>query len=77
MDWVETGEFLVKEFTFKDFSEAVGFVNRITPIANDMNHHPNILIHSYNKVQVLLKSHDVEDITDRDYKLAEQIDKIK
>jgi 4a-hydroxytetrahydrobiopterin dehydratase len=77
MVWEELDDFLIREFTFKDFSEAVEFVNKIKDIANEMNHHPNILMHSYNKVQVMLKSHDVNDITEKDLKLAEKIDKIK
>ena len=76
MTWEELDEFLIKEFSFKDFKQAVEFVDKISVIANKLNHHPNILIHSYNKVRVMSKSHDVDDITDRDYKLAQEIDKL-
>jgi 4a-hydroxytetrahydrobiopterin dehydratase len=49
---------LVREYGFNNFLEAVAFVQRITPLAEVMNHHPDILIHSYKKVKIMLMTHD-------------------
>ncbi|QGR20134.1 4a-hydroxytetrahydrobiopterin dehydratase [Stygiolobus azoricus] len=67
---------LEKVFLFKDFREAVQFINRIQPIADAMNHHPDICIY-YNKVIIQLTTHDVGGITDLDVELAKKIDEIK
>mgnify|MGYP002639124818 CR=1 FL=1 len=76
MSWKVEGTSLVKEFVFADFSKAIIFVNKIHPIAEEMGHHPNILIHSYNKVKVMLYTHSEDKITEKDYSLAEKIDSI-
>ena len=76
MEWEELDEFLIKEFSFKDFKEAISFVDKVGAIAEKANHHPNILMHSYSKVQIMLKTHETNDITEKDFKLAEEIDKI-
>ena len=67
---------LEKTFTFKDFKEAVEFLNKIQPIADSMNHHPDVCIY-YNKVVIQLTTHDVGGITDLDVELAKKIDSIK
>jgi 4a-hydroxytetrahydrobiopterin dehydratase len=77
MVWKEEGILLVKDFEFKDFSKAVDFVNKIAKVAEKADHHPNILIHSYNKVRITLTTHSENKITEKDRKLAKEIDKIK
>ena len=67
---------LVKEFELANFSEAIKFVNKILPLAEEANHHPDLLIHSYKKVKVILYTHDEDKITDKDYLLAKKIDAI-
>lgn len=67
---------LEKVFLFKDFRESVQFVNKIQPVADAMNHHPDICIY-YNKVIIQLTTHDVDGITDLDVELAKKIDEIK
>ena len=76
MNWKTEEDLLVKEFEFKDFVESVRFVNNILPLAEEMNHHPDLLIHSYNKVKVMLMTHSEKKITDKDYSLAKKIDQI-
>lgn len=63
---------LVREWTFRDFLEAMAFVNRIAVIAEDANHHPDIDIR-YNHVQLALISHDAGGITQRDATMAGRI----
>jgi 4a-hydroxytetrahydrobiopterin dehydratase len=77
MDWKIENELLTKEFGFNNFVEAVGFVNKILPLAEEMNHHPDVLIHSYKKVKVMLYTHSEKKITEKDHSLAKKIDGIK
>jgi len=76
MNWIKNDNHIEKEFVLNDFSEAAEFVNKIAPIANKADHHPDILIHSYKKVKVMLTTHDQGKVTDKDYALADQIDKL-
>ena len=76
MDWKIENDLLTKEFEFKNFIEAVQFVNNILPLAQEMDHHPDILIHSYKKVKVMLYTHSEKKITQKDYSLAKKIDEI-
>lgn len=63
-----------KEYLFKDFNEAFGFMTRTALMADKMDHHPE-WFNVYNKVQVTLWSHDVQGISSRDVKLATFMDK--
>lgn len=76
MGWEIEDKSLVKEFEFANFSEAVKFVNKILPLAEEANHHPDLLIHSYKKVKIILYTHDEDKVTDKDYLLAKKIDAI-
>jgi len=72
-NWKIKDEKLVREWTFKDFLEAMTFVNRIAEIAERAGHHPDIDIR-YNKVLLGLVSHDAGGITKRDVAMAIKID---
>lgn len=74
MSWEEKEKYLEKEFTFSNFVESVKFVDKIVPLAEEMDHHPDILIHSYKKVKMMLFTHSEDKITDKDYTLAKKID---
>jgi 4a-hydroxytetrahydrobiopterin dehydratase len=63
---------LVREWTFKDFVEAMAFVNRIAAIAESAGHHPDIDVR-YNRVVLGLASHDAGGITSRDAAMASLI----
>jgi 4a-hydroxytetrahydrobiopterin dehydratase len=76
MDWKTENNKLEKEFVFGNFKDAVSFVNRIMPVAKSADHHPDILIHSYKKVKVMLTTHSEGKITKKDYALAEKIDNL-
>ena len=71
--WKRAGDALAKEFRFATFREAIVFVNRVAGLADQVNHHPDIDIR-YNRVKVLLSTHDAEGITERDLELAQAID---
>lgn len=68
--------FLEKTFYFKNFPEALAFVNKIGDLAENANHHPDIRL-TYNQVKIELCTHDVKAITNKDFLLAARIDKIE
>jgi 4a-hydroxytetrahydrobiopterin dehydratase len=73
-DWQEADGRLQRTFTFKDFTEAWGFMSRVALLAEKANHHPN-WSNVWNKVEIELTSHDAGNtVTDRDRDLAEKID---
>lgn len=59
----------------KDFRGAIAFVNAVADLAEDADHHPDLLIHGYNKVTVTLTTHDAGGLTQRDFLLAAQIER--
>ena len=67
---------IVKKFTFADFNEAWGFMTRVALAADKADHHPE-WSNVYNKVEIVLSTHDAGGITTKDIKLAEFIDKVK
>ena len=64
---------IYKEFVFKDFNQAFGFMTRIALKADKMDHHPE-WFNVYNKVQITLSSHDVAGLSSRDVMLAKFIE---
>uniref|UniRef100_A0AC11EAK8 Pterin-4 alpha-carbinolamine dehydratase 2 n=1 Tax=Ovis aries TaxID=9940 RepID=A0AC11EAK8_SHEEP len=74
--WLELSErdAIYKEFSFKNFNQAFGFMSRVALQAEKMNHHPE-WFNVYNKVQITLTSHDSGGVTKRDVKLAKFIEK--
>jgi len=72
---VEGRDAISRKFTFKDFSEAFGFMARAALMAEKLDHHPE-WFNVYNKVEVTLSTHDAGGVTARDVKLAEAMDKL-
>jgi len=72
--WRQEGEALVRDYEFKDFAEAMAFVNRVADAAEDANHHPDILVHGWNNVRLTLTTHSAGGLTDNDRAMAERID---
>ena len=71
--WARDGRAIVKEYACGDFAGSVGFVNRITPVAEELNHHPDLAI-SWSKVTVTISTHSEGGITAADFELAARID---
>jgi 4a-hydroxytetrahydrobiopterin dehydratase len=67
---------IVRDWTFADFAAAVAFVNRVAELAEVANHHPDILIHGWNNVRLTLSTHSQGALTDADFQLASQIDRL-
>ena len=70
--WRRAEDRIVREFEFRDFVEAMGFIAQVGVLAERANHHPN-LSNVYNRVTIELSSHDEGGITERDVKLATEI----
>ncbi len=73
-DWVQDGNQIAKQFQFKDFAGALQFVNKVGAAAESMDHHPDIFIHSWNKVKITVSTHSEGGITIKDFQLAEKIE---
>jgi len=71
---IDSGE-LVRTFTFKDFLGSIDFVNQIAKYAEGAGHHPDIDIR-YNRVRIALMTHDAGGLTEKDFDLAQEIDKL-
>jgi 4a-hydroxytetrahydrobiopterin dehydratase len=74
-DWERRGEGIARALDFADFTEAVAFVGRLVEPANDQNHHPDVAIH-WNEVTLTLWTHASGGLTERDFRLAETIDRL-
>ncbi len=74
--WQEEDNKLKKDFQFKDFTEAFGFMAKVAIIAEKMDHHP-YWSNVYNQVSIHLSTHDAGDVvTEKDHKLAAAIDQL-
>lgn len=72
--WRHEGGALVREWELANFAEALAFVNRVGAAAEAANHHPDILLHSWNRVRLTLTTHSEGGITAADLALAGTID---
>jgi len=73
--WTATPRGIRKHYHLDSFMSAIRLVNRVAELAEQANHHPNILI-NYDQVTFLLITHDAGGITRRDFDLAARIDAI-
>jgi len=74
-DWKLDGNSIRKDFKFKDFISAFGFMTQVAFHAEKLNHHPDWK-NVYNTVSITLNTHDAGGLTELDFKLAKLIDKI-
>lgn len=71
----DNASMLTRKFEFKNFIEAMEFVNKVASLAEDAKHHPDITI-SYNKVTIGTTTHDANGLTEKDFSLAAKIDNL-
>lgn len=64
-----------KSYELDDFKASLAFVNQVGELAENADHHPDILV-EYNKVSLSLVSHDAGGITDKDFQLAQEIEQL-
>ncbi|HEX3451832.1 MAG TPA: 4a-hydroxytetrahydrobiopterin dehydratase [Solirubrobacteraceae bacterium] len=72
--WRREGETIVRDYSLADFVAAIELVDRVADEAEAANHHPDILVHGWNKVRLTLSTHSAGGLTDADFALAERID---
>lgn len=73
-EWTREGHEIVREWKFDDFAAAMAFVNRVAEVAEEANHHPDILLHGWNKVRLSLTNHSAGGLTDADFQMADRLD---
>ena len=75
-EWRRHGQAIVRELTFKDFAQAIAFVNRVADAAESANHHPDIHLHGWNRVRLELSTHSEGGLTQADLDMAARIDEL-
>ncbi|MBI4019784.1 MAG: 4a-hydroxytetrahydrobiopterin dehydratase [Candidatus Aenigmarchaeota archaeon] len=73
--WTLDGKEIRKEFRFREFADSVEFANKVFYLAEEKDHHPDILIR-YNKVMLTLSTHSEGGVTEKDIILAREIERI-
>jgi len=73
-NWSYKENNIVRFIKFKDFVTAVKFIDAIVPIAEELEHHPDIEIKNYNEVTIELATHDEGGVTEYDFQLAKRIE---
>ncbi len=74
--WEFAGNLIFKEFKLNNFKEALAFVNKVGNEAEAMDHHPDILMHSWNKVKISISTHSQGGVTEKDFELAKKIESL-
>ena len=75
-EWSREGDAIVREFKLADFAAAIAFVNRVADLAERANHHPDILVQGWNHVRLTLSTHSQGGLTEADFALAGEIDRL-
>jgi 4a-hydroxytetrahydrobiopterin dehydratase len=76
-DWSREGDAIAREWKLADFAAAIAFVNRVADLAERANHHPDVLLHGWNHVRLTLSTHSQGGLTDADFELAAEIDRLQ
>ena len=72
--WGRVENAIQRDFEFKDFAQAMEFVNVVAALAEERNHHPDILVHGWNNVRLTLSTHSSGGLTQNDLDLSRGID---
>lgn len=75
--WERDGDEIVREWELEDFGAAMAFVNKVADAAEAAGHHPDILVHGWNKVRLAVTNHSAGGLTVADFDLAETIDGLR
>jgi 4a-hydroxytetrahydrobiopterin dehydratase len=76
-DWKLVGDAIEKNYKFSNFRKAIEFIDEVADAAESEDHHPDILLWSWNNVKLTLTTHAVQGMSKKDFALASRIDKIK
>jgi 4a-hydroxytetrahydrobiopterin dehydratase len=72
--WRREGDAIVRDLECADFAAAIAFVNRVAEAAEGLDHHPDILVHGWNKVRLTSSTHSDGGLTAKDFALAAAVD---
>ena len=74
--WDVVGEHhLERDYKFKNFREALAFVNRVGEMAEEQNHHPDLLL-SWGRARVTIWTHKIDGLTESDFVFAAKCDQL-
>jgi 4a-hydroxytetrahydrobiopterin dehydratase len=72
--WAHEGGSIVRDHQVADFAGAIALVNAVAEIAEAANHHPDILVHGWNRVRLSVSTHSAGGLTDADFALAGRLE---
>jgi 4a-hydroxytetrahydrobiopterin dehydratase len=75
-DIAQIGKAIERSLVFKDFKEAIAFVNKVAVLAESEGHHPDIYIFGYNQIRISLTTHSINGLSENDFIVATKIDKL-
>ncbi len=74
--WRREGEAIIRELELTDFAAAIAAVNRVAAVAEERNHHPDILVHGWNTLRLTVSTHSAGGLTAADFELAAALDAV-
>ena len=75
-DWEIAGRELTKGFYLKGFNDAIGFINDIAGVANEIQHHPDVLLSEFSTVRLFVKTNEFGKVTMRDIDFAKRVEEL-
>jgi 4a-hydroxytetrahydrobiopterin dehydratase len=72
--WRRDGNAITREWELRDFAAAMEMAGRVGDLAEKANHHPDILVHGWNRLRLILSTHSAGGITEADLALAKKIE---
>jgi 4a-hydroxytetrahydrobiopterin dehydratase len=75
-NWQRVDNTIVREKVASNFVSIIGLVNAIAIYAEQLDHHPDLLIYGWNKLRITLSTHDIGGLTEKDFELARKIEEI-
>lgn len=73
---INSNSAIERQFSFKNFKEALDFVNKVGALAEEEGHHPDINLHNWKKVTLTLSTHAIGGLSENDFILAAKVNKI-
>lgn len=74
--WIRDGDEIVRDVKLENFASAIVLVDQVADVAEAYNHHPDILVHGWNKVKLSLTTHASGGLTELDFDVAKQFDDV-
>jgi 4a-hydroxytetrahydrobiopterin dehydratase len=75
-DWHRDGDEIVRDVECKDFAAVIALVNAVASVAEEANHHPDILVHGWSRLRLSVTNHSAGGLTQADFDLAAAIDRL-